>query len=73
MFSTLPESDAKAMPRWEVTFRIMNGPPGYCDIDYEYFVTNEEPTEDVIRELERKACSKYSAIRSTSWEVKELK
>ena len=61
------------MPRWEVTFRIMNGPPGYCDIDYEYFVTNEEPTEDVIRELERKACSKYSAIRSTSWEVKELK
>ena len=65
--------DAKTMPRWEVTFRIINGPPGYCDTDYEYFVTKEEPTDDVIQELRHKACSKYTAIRSTSWEVKELK
>jgi hypothetical protein len=65
--------DAKTMSRWEVTFRIRNGPPGYCDTDYEYFVTEEEPAEDVIQELRNKACSSYTAIRHTSWEVKELK
>ena len=61
------------MPMWEVTFSIRNGPPGYSDTDYEYFVTNEKPTEDLIQEFRRKACSKYSAIRNTSWEVKEVK
>ncbi len=64
--------DSKTMPRWEVTFRIINGPPGYCDTDYEYFVTKEEPTDEVIQKLSNQACSKYTAIRNTSWEVKEL-
>ena len=60
------------MPRWQVTFEIRNGPPGYADTDYESFVTEAEPTKDVIETLRRKACDKFTHIRSTSWEVTQI-
>ena len=46
------------------TVVVRNGPPGYCDSDYEYFFTEEYPTECELKEFERTACHKFFHVRS---------
>ena len=42
------------------TVNVGNGPPGYFDVDYEYFYTDEYPTECELRQFENEAAQKYS-------------
>ena len=45
------------------TVVVRNGPPGFCDSDYEYFCTDKFPTQCELEEFEREACSKYTYVR----------
>ena len=47
------------------TVVVRNGPPGYCDSDYEYFYTEEYPTKCELEEFENTACQKISHVRNT--------
>ena len=52
--------------KFVTTVEVMNGPPGFCDADYEYFFTDEFPTEGEMEEFEREACSKYNIFHVRS-------
>ena len=45
------------------TICVRNGPPGYCDTDYEYLYTEDVPTEEFIQEFIRATCSHYTHVR----------
>ena len=45
------------------TICVRNGPPGYCDTDYEYLYTEDAPTEKFIEQFIRDACSHYTHVR----------
>ena len=57
--------------KFVTTVVVRSGPPGYCDLDYEYFCTDEYPTECELDEFEREACSKNNIfhVRSVEWFV----
>ena len=57
--------------KFVTTVVVRSGPPGYCDSDYEYFCTDEYPTECELDEFERETCSKYNIfhVRSVEWFV----
>ncbi len=55
--------------KFVITVVVRNGPPGYCDSDYEYFFTDEYPTECELKEFERTAGHKFSHVRSVQVHV----
>jgi hypothetical protein len=52
------------MTAYCTTIMLINGPPGYCDVDYEYMYTNTPPLVDEQLAFTEKhcqifICSKY--------------
>ena len=60
------------MTKYCTTIRIMNGPPGYCDTDYEYMYTDTPPLHEEIRAFINKHCAGYSHVRSISTDTQEI-
>lgn len=54
------------------TLRIISGPPGYCDTDYEELRTAEWPTDEELREFVRVASESYSDVRRRSTHTVKL-
>jgi len=42
------------------TISVRNGPPGYCDTDYEYLYTTEFPTEEEFVQFVCESCKHYT-------------
>ena len=46
------------------TINVRNGPPGYCDTDYEYLYTSEFPTEEEFVQFVCESCKHYTHVRN---------
>ena len=51
------------------TVVVRNGPPGYCDSDYEYFFTEEYPTDCELEEFKRTVCHRHQMFHVRSAKV----
>ena len=60
------------MTKYCTTVRIMNGPPGYCDVDYEYVYTDTPPTAEEQRAFINEHCAGYSHVRNIKTVTKEI-
>ena len=52
------------MTAYCTTIMIKHGPPGYCDVDYEYMYTDTSPLVDEQLAFTEKHCAKYSYVRT---------
>ena len=61
------------MTAYCTTIMIKHGPPGYCDVDYEYMYTDTPPLVDeqlAFIEKQSFVCAKYSYVRSIKTHTK---
>ena len=54
---------------WVTTVKVFNGPPGYCDVDSEWFFTEDYPTNKQLEEFDQEACRKFFHVRNSHVQV----
>ena len=60
------------MSAYCTTISIINGPPGYCDTDYEHMYTDTPPQADELRAFVQKNCAGYSFVRKIKTHTQKL-